>query len=173
MNFYNFLRIPLSFSKAEEPPKRPKSCLQYVGERLESSRGFSLVYIQVDKGDVKYISDLVNGKAIGPSQIGVIVREGKQNAVYSRLDQLANAEFDSSLKIAVETISSETLAQDVLDVQRAIEEKRKKDPISAVEIMKRVRYRAPEAYELRNYRAQRAIVGQEQPSPLYPLPVPA
>jgi len=156
LNFLSYLGLPLSKKKAE-PPKRPKSCLQHIAERLEKPRGFSLVYIRVDKGDVQYISDLVNGRKIGPSQIGVIVREGKQKAVYSRLDKLANAEFDSSLRIAVET--------------------REKDSnVSAIEMLKRVCYKEPDengklAYEVRNYRAKKSIVAQEQPSPLCQLPV--
>ncbi len=96
MAWYNFFKRKAPSPKKAEPPK-PKALIRDLREKIEAQEPFTLVYIVVDEGDSKYIEQLVGGKSTG-SGIGVIANEGEHSRVYSTLEKLADAPFQSSIR---------------------------------------------------------------------------
>lgn len=89
------LGIPFLFGRKKEVEKRyeprEQGFLLDIYYAIERDDKFSLVYIDVVKGDAKYISSLVGGKFTSPKQIGVMVPLNSEKTVYDRLSSLDDA----------------------------------------------------------------------------------
>ncbi len=170
MNFYNFLRIPLSSrdEKKEEKVSAP-SLRREVQERLDRGKPFSMVYVQIKEGEFSYICGLVNGLPAAPNCLGVLTDSPEQ--VYETLDKLVEAPFASSLSVGTASFDP---SNDIVDVFQIPVAERMKNPqkyrgFSFGDLL----VRAQKKFDEIKYEGQVSKACQEQPSPLYPLPVPA
>ena len=94
MSIWNyFTRTPPSPSVQKPAVGREKSFRDDIRDKIDNDEEFSLVYMQIDKGDIEYIRRLVGGKRTTVRNIGVIVPAGSEYEVYGRLEQLAHAAF--------------------------------------------------------------------------------
>jgi len=99
LNFLSYLGLPLSKKKAEPPKPRQKAFISDIADKIEEKNPFAIVHIIVDEGDDKFICGIVKGKFTGAKRIGVIVPYAQD--AYVRLQQLANAPFDSRIRVGV------------------------------------------------------------------------
>ncbi len=96
---------PSKKEKKEEPQNISYNVLTEIRKKLNLQEPFTLVYIELARqnggtiGDVKYISDLVGGSVLTKKNIGVLVPLGGHQAVYDKLEELANAPFTSDLRV--------------------------------------------------------------------------
>ncbi len=91
--------------KIEAPPVRTGIIID-IHKKVNLQEPFSLVYIDVVRkngqviGDTNYICELIGGKLITSRNIGVIVPFGTAEAVYGKLEQLADAPFRTELRLS-------------------------------------------------------------------------
>ena len=85
-------------SKELAPLPIVNSFLIDIRKKIESKLPFSVVYVQVDEGNVGEICNYVGGKKAGKG-VGFILPPGDEYKVYNSLESLADAPFASRLRV--------------------------------------------------------------------------
>jgi len=94
-------RYLLGMKRSPNKPVAPpvvNSFLIDIVKQIEKEVPFSVVYVQVDKGDAGEVCDVIGGKKAGKG-VGFILPLGDEYIVYNALEQLADAPFASHLRI--------------------------------------------------------------------------
>ena len=143
MAWYNFLSIPLSKSKPVERKLTFGEELRSFVYGHEDGTPVSLTYIQVDKGDSQSIADFVGGRLLTPRTI-VVVMDGSH--AKKQLEGMIELDQTSEVRVgsAVYPRDGETVTRLLLHAQ---------------ENFRKIEYAPKDC--------------PAQPSPLYPLTVPA